>query len=171
MIEIEKLKAGDAATIEKLYLNYKNGFIQFAGRYNLRHDDLLDVYQDAFVALIENAKKGKLDELKSELKTYLYSIGKYMIFGRIKKDKTQGFEDISQHFEWEEIDNNEDSFVLIENNLEKLGSQCYSILKMFYYENLKLEEILNRSSYTSKDVLKSQKARCLKQLKDLVAKN
>jgi DNA-directed RNA polymerase specialized sigma subunit len=41
-------------------------------------------------------------------------------------------------------------------------------LQLFYYEEKKLDEIQEQLGYTSKDVLKSQKSRCLKQLKELI---
>jgi DNA-directed RNA polymerase specialized sigma subunit len=54
--------------------------------------------------------------------------------------------------------------------LKKLGEQCQKVLTLFYYEEKKLDEIQSLLGYTNKDVLKSQKSRCLKQLKDLTKK-
>ena len=76
---IDLLKMNDEKAIRNFYNENKNGFILFAKRYNLNNDDLIDIYQDAIIALIENAKKGKIDDLKSSITTYLYGIGTFMI--------------------------------------------------------------------------------------------
>jgi DNA-directed RNA polymerase specialized sigma24 family protein len=84
-IVIDLLKRNDEKSIRTVYNDNKSGFILFAKRYNLSQDDLIDVYQDAIIALIENAKKGKIDDLKSSITTYLFGIGKFMIFQKLKK--------------------------------------------------------------------------------------
>jgi RNA polymerase sigma factor (sigma-70 family) len=172
LTEIEKLKRKDPLTMERIYLAHKNSFLAFSSKYSISNTEALDVYQDAFVALVENAQKGKLDNLSSEIKTYLFSIGKYMIFTLNKKPKTEPLEvlDWEHSSDWQEIDNHDERIKLLERNLDKLGEQCYKILRLFYYENKKLDEMMPLLSYDSKDVLKSQKARCIKQLKELVSK-
>ncbi len=173
MTDVEKLKRRDTETMERLYSTHRSGFIMFATKYALANEDILDIYQDAFVALVENAEKGKLDTLATELKTYLFAIGKYMIFSKLKKNRND-FVEIAQlpnEIEWPPIEENEQRLILLENSLNKLGVQCYQILRLFYYEGKKLDDILGILPYQSKDVLKSQKARCLKQLKEMLSKN
>lgn len=171
---IEQLKSGDEKTIRKIYEDNKNGFLLFASRYPLDKEELIDIYQDAMIALIENAKKGKIDELKSSLTTYLFGIGKFMIFQRLKKNKKTITSDEIENFEFEYDDYSEDEInlqlVSLRDSLKKLGEQCLKILMLFYYEEKKLDEIQSLLGYTNKDVLKSQKSRCLKQLKDLTKK-
>jgi RNA polymerase sigma factor (sigma-70 family) len=173
VIDLENLKKRDGKTLERIYKSHRGGFLLFASRYNLPQEDILDVYQDAFVALIENAEKGKLDHLNAEIKTYLFSIGKYMIFGKLKKNKTDFIETatLPDGIEWPEIEDNHSKIGELELALNKLGEQCYKILRLFYYEEKKLDEIMELLPYQSKDVLKSQKARCLKHLKEMLSKN
>ena len=57
MTELQKLKQKDPKTIEKLYLENKSAFLSFAAKFKIDPDELLDIYQDAFVALVENAAK------------------------------------------------------------------------------------------------------------------
>ncbi len=171
---IEQLKSGDEKTIRKIYEDNKNGFLLFASRYPLDKEELIDIYQDAMIALIENAKKGKIDELKSSLTTYLFGIGKFMVFQRLKKNKKTITSDEIENFEFEYDDYSEDEInlqlVSLRDSLKKLGEQCLKVLTLFYYEEKKLDEIQSLLGYTNKDVLKSQKSRCLKQLKDLTKK-
>jgi RNA polymerase sigma factor (sigma-70 family) len=171
---IEQLKSGDEKTIRKIYEENKNGFLLFASRYALDKEELIDIYQDAVIALIENAKKGKIDELKSSLTTYLFGIGKFMIFQRLKKKNKTMPSDELENFEFEYDDYSEDEIniqlISLRQSLKKLGEQCQKVLTLFYYEEKKLDEIQALLGYTNKDVLKSQKSRCLKQLKDLTKK-
>ena len=169
---IDLLKMNDEKAIRNFYNENKNGFILFAKRYNIHSDDIIDIYQDAIIALIENAKKGKIDDLKSSVTTYLYGIGKFMIFQKLKKEsKTVSIDDFEK-IEMVYDDYSEDEINLqvkmLQKGLNKLGDQCKKVLELFYYEEKKLDEIQSILGYTNKDVLKSQKSRCLKQLKELI---
>jgi RNA polymerase sigma factor (sigma-70 family) len=172
---IEQLKRGDEKTIYKVYVDHKNGFSLFANKYDLSADDLLDVYQDSIIALCENAKKGTIDNLESSLSTYLFSIGKYMIYRILKaKNKRISIDYENQppqvlEDEYKEV-YDENEIALLQENFKKLGEQCQKVLRLFYYEEKKLDEIQIELNYTNKDVLKSQKSRCLKQLKELIKK-
>jgi RNA polymerase sigma factor (sigma-70 family) len=169
---ITLLKQNDEKTIRKVYDDNKKGFLLFANRYNLNAEDVVDVYQDAIIALIENAKKGKIDDLQSSLSTYLFGIGKFMIFQKFKKNKQSVLTDDFRNLEYKDDDYDEEIYdlqvVSIRESLKKLGEQCRKVLTLFYYEEKKLDEIQTLLEYTNKDVLKSQKSRCLKQLKDLI---
>ena len=168
---IDLLKKNDEKAIRDFYNENKNGFILFAKRYNLDQDDIVDVYQDAIIALIENAKKGKIDNLQSSLSTYLFGIGKFMIFQKLKKEKKTFLTDDFLNMEYldEDYDEEENNLQikLLQKAMQKLGEQCKKVLLHFYYEEKKLDEIQESLGYSSKDVLKSQKSRCLKQLKEL----
>jgi RNA polymerase sigma factor (sigma-70 family) len=170
-IVIDLLKRNDEKSIRTVYNDNKSGFILFAKRYNLSQDDLIDVYQDAIIALIENAKKGKIDDLKSSITTYLFGIGKFMIFQKLKKEgKTVAIDDFEKiemiYDDYSEEETNL-QIEMLQNGFKKLGEQCRKVLQLFYYEEKKLDEIQSLLGYTNKDVLKSQKSRCLKQLKEL----
>lgn len=171
---IRLLKAGDQKTITAVYKENRAGFILFCSRYPIDGDEVADVYQDAVIALCENAKKGKLDTLSSSISTYLYAIGKYMIFQRLRKKKTYttviNDEDGASEteFEYEIYDEIEDRAVSqLREAFAKLGDKCKKVLSLFYYEEKKLDEIQDMLGYSNKDVLKSQKSRCIKQLRDL----
>lgn len=168
---IESLKKNDEKAIRDFYDENKIGFFLFAKRYNLQSDDICDIYQDAIVALIENAKKGKIDDLKSSLSTYLFGIGKCMIFQKFKKESRNCAFDECEEVEvmYEEYNEERINLQIIElqKGFGKLGEQCRKLLRLFYYEEKRLDEILSDLGYINKDVLKSQKSRCLKQLKVL----
>lgn len=169
---IQALKHGDKQRLQQFYEENRQPFIRFAKQYALSKDDIQDIYQDATIAFIENIEKGKINELKSSVSTYLFAIGKLMIFQRIKKgSKTEFCADFeSLGMVWEELDSEEDQIAgeKLKIALLKLGVQCRNILELFYYREMKLEKIKTTLGYESKDVVKSQKSRCLKQLKKLM---
>ncbi|SHI41877.1 RNA polymerase sigma factor [Flavobacterium terrae] len=168
---VDSLKKGDEKTIASIYNDNRNGFILFASRYEINKEDIIDIYQDAVIVLCENAKKGLLDNLQSNISTYLYSIGKYMIFHKLKKAEKNTIkkETIPDDLDWEfyEEEQENSEVQLLQKAWGKIGEQCKKVLQLFYYEEKKLDEIMEILAYTNKDVLKSQKSRCLKQLKDL----
>lgn len=163
---VSALKSGDNDGIADLYNEYKSGFFLFLRKYGLQDDELKDIYQDSFIVLIENARKGYLDNLSADLKTYLFSIGKFKVFKQLKKSA-----DLPE-IEWYEVEEGQDAESLEKLNmvLPKLSKRCYEILRLFYYEEKKLDEIKKILDYSSKEVLKSQKSRCVQQLKELYKK-
>lgn len=174
---IELLKQSDKATLEKIYIENRETFINFAKKYNVEKYDAADIYQDAIIALQENAISGKLNDLKSNISTYLFAIGKYKIFHSHRKNSKIEYNN--------DIELDEKSLTLDVNFIEseltnqqrilkkyfiKLGERCKSVLSLFYYQGYTLDEITDILDYSDKKVLKSQKSRCMKQLKKMVNK-
>lgn len=172
---IAQIRSGDQKAIESIYTQYKMEFLAYSSRFSVNEEDAIDIYQDSIVALYENILSGKLISLTSSLKTYLFAIGKYKIYNSLKVQVTTA--DFSDYqFLLEEED--EEEFLLLEEKIEnmqkayqQLGSKCQEVVKLFYYENLSIEEIKDRLAYTSKDVVKSQKSRCIKQIKEILLKS
>lgn len=166
------IKRHDEKAIRQVYLDNKQPFLAFASKYSLDKESLLDVYQDAVIALCEQAKKGKIDALQSSVRTYLFSIGKFMIYNHLKKSKkmypVEDFSDLELELEEYQEEYNEMEIKLLQEAFQKLGERCREVLQLFYYEEKKLDDILILLNYSCKDVLKSQKARCVKQLKELI---
>jgi RNA polymerase sigma factor (sigma-70 family) len=173
VIDLNLLKIAQPEAIEKVYKTHRKAFVAFGAKYGIAEDELLDIYQDTIIAFIENIRKGYIENLQVELKTYLFSIGKYLIFNRLKTIKELGMltEDLPDEFIWEDLEEEkEERLAGISESLKQLGEQCYRILTMFYYEEKKLDEIQKILKYDNKDVLKSQKSRCLNHLKKLLKK-
>ncbi|MDH7448366.1 RNA polymerase sigma factor [Aquimarina sp. 2201CG14-23] len=173
--ELLTLKKGHNQALEKIYNEYRSAFLQFAKKYDLDHDALVDVYQDAFIALREHAINGKLDDIKSSVKTYLFSIGKYMIYDHLRKQKkTISYEN---SIDYKETSDTQDFFKepqltaeqqLLRQHFKNLGKRCQEMLTLFYYRGLTIDEITDNLGYENKNVVKSQKSRCLKSLKELI---
>ncbi len=175
---IDQLKKGDPKTLERIYVENREGFINFSKKYNIEEQDAVDIYQDAIIVLRDNAVNGRIDALQSNISTYLFAIGKYKIYHNFRiRSREDLKEDVDLLQENVDFDVNLDEDVLtneqkvLQKCFEQLGDRCKSILKLFYYQGYNLDEIQEILQYSNKKVLKSQKSRCLKQLKDLVKKN
>lgn len=176
---ISQLKKRDRNALKDVYLEYKTEFFRFARRYTKDDIVLEDIFQDAVIAVYENALAGKLDDLKSSLKTYLFSTGKFMLFKKFRDTKEMATDE-DYIFDQRETAVMEDVFEdqgpnkyqrQLVANFKKLGEKCREILELFYLQGMKLDEITKKQGYDNKDVAKSQKSRCLKSLKQLIGKH
>ena len=84
---LKLIREGDRTVLDVIYRDNRTAFLNFAKKYSLSWNDNLDVYQDAIIALYENIVSRKVHTLDSSIKTYLFSIGKYMIYKKIKENK------------------------------------------------------------------------------------
>lgn len=174
----EALKNGSETAFKKVYEDNRELFLNFAKKYSLGDVEVLDLYQDAYVALYENIQNGKFSELKSSISTYLISIGKYKIMERLRKKSKQTnnelllsrVEDIDNEIEEFDIQHEELSpeQKLLKTYFEKLGEKCKRILTLFYYKKYNVKQIMIEGGYNSENVVKSQKSRCLKTLKEAI---
>ncbi|MFD2823932.1 RNA polymerase sigma factor [Lacinutrix iliipiscaria] len=170
------LKKGDMQLLDAIYRNYKLPFVKFSNQFGLDEDDITDIYQDSIIALRDNVVNGTVKSLNSSIKTYLFSIGKFMIYKRFNTiSKTKNFEqeyvfedDFYSPFDYN--DNIDELQKKVNDGFDGLGEKCRELLKLFYYDGLTLKEIQAYFKYDNYNVVKSQKSRCLKTLKDLIYK-
>lgn len=174
---ITGLKEDRPEALRDIYLAHRKAFLRYAKKYPITTSMAEDVYQDAIIILRDNARQGKLDNLKSELRTYLFSIGKYLIYTQLRtQKKVHLVEDFSAMYDEQTVMTeiveatiqDDEQRHKMQLALEQLGGKCREILYLFYYRGFSLEEIVEKLGYSNKDVAKSQKSRCLKSLKILV---
>lgn len=174
---IDLIKHGDENTLQNIYVDNREAFIKFSKKYNVERYDAVDIYQDAIIILRENVLNGKIKVLNSSISTYLFAIGKYKIFqshrGNSKIELNHNFHteaenlNLDVNYLSEKLTNQQ---MLLNKHLPCLGERCREILTLFYYEGYSLDEITEILGYSDKNVLKSQKSRCVKQLKGMIKK-
>jgi RNA polymerase sigma factor (sigma-70 family) len=163
--------------ISKLYKENREAFIRFGKKYNLDYDDLIDIYQEAFIAIREQALNNKLFDVKSSFKTYLFGICKFKMFDLLKEQKkTTSIQDFLYVIK-NDNEINEFSFMkselskeqqLLKHFFTKLGKKCQELLTLFYSRGLTIDEIVKTTNYKSNEVVRSQKSRCIKTLRELI---
>ena len=181
-ITLNDLKKGSDLLFKKVYEDNRDKFLNFARKYHLPQEDVIDVYQDTYIIFYNNVMQGKIEEFTSSISTYLFSIGKYLIFDKMKKNKkTINPEfDLSLFRGKEElvdpnIDMDQETLsveqVLLKKYFSTLGKKCQELLTLFYYRGYSIKDIIEMSEYTSENVVKSAKSRCMKTLKERINSN
>lgn len=173
----QSIKRGEESGLIQLYKQHRQEFIGWAWQhFKMEGDDAADVFQDTIIILRRNIISGKLVELTSSLKTYLFAIGKNTALSKMKSNR-------KWYTNPEVLQNQQDGQDLVVNKLElserqlwiknlmaSLGEPCLSILRLFYYQSFSMEAIARELGYKNENVVKSQKLRCIKALKDKVQK-
>ena len=176
-----ELKKGSEKAFKKVYEENRLKFLNFARKYKLSDDENIDIYQDAYIVFYENFTSDKISDLKSSVSTYLFSIGKYMILNKLRTNK----KNVNSDLIMERVKDNNELFdesiahnepltheqELLKKYFDELGEKCKKVLTLFYYRGFSIQEIMEAEGYNSENVVKSQKSRCLKTLKEFIKKS
>ena len=170
--DLRAVKEGKPNALKRIYLTYQAPFISWAGvRFSCGKEEAKDVFQELMVIFYENVQEGKLEELRGSLRNYLFGIGKFLLLQRFRQAKRwEGLPEEKEEVEnWapdgsEQLELSERQSVL-KQVLQQLGSPCKDILSLYYYHRYSTESIMDQLAYKNTDVVKSQKARCLRRLK------
>lgn len=171
---VDALRNNNNLLIKELYYSNRNAFLSFARTYKLTKADAIDIYQESFIILRKHALSGKLYEVKSSLKTYLFGISKHLIYKKWK-------EYTPKHNYEAQLYNNDEKYeeimleeeltqeqLLLKHYFKKIGKSCQEMLTLSFYRGLTNEEIASSIGYENEAVVRSHKSRCLKTLKDLI---
>ncbi len=173
---ITVLKSDDRLKLKALYNEYRVPFLGFGKGFHLDEDALSDVYQEAFLALRKKAISGKLNDVKCSTKTYLFGIGKFMIYDVLKEKKLKRPYESHMYLATEEPPEIEilktplltQEQVLLRKYFKKLGEKCQRLLTFFYYRGLSIKEIVVMGNYKDENSVKSSKSRCVKELREMI---
>jgi len=178
---IAQIRGGDEQKLAAIYRAYRNDFIYWAVRHFSCDEDLAkDVFQVAITIFYENIMSGKLGELSSSVKTYLFAIGKNKLHesqvSRGRDLKIQQYEGrkIKDGFQLEPLESNasdesEILYQILEKALSQLSEPCRTVLEMYYYREMSIDQIASAMQYKGSDSTKTQKYKCLTRLKKIVA--
>jgi DNA-directed RNA polymerase specialized sigma24 family protein len=137
--------------------------------YHCDEDDAKDVYQATIISFYENIMMGRLSELKSTVKTYLFAIGKYKVLELQRKQGRFSALGIVPDVIDDENDEPVDPALvnLAVESLDRLGEPCKTLLKEFYFHRSTMAAIVAKLGYRNEDAAKSQKYKCLLRLKKI----
>jgi RNA polymerase sigma factor (sigma-70 family) len=170
---IQEIRNGNEQLLTGVYRTYRDEFIRWANRhYQCQEEIAKDIYQVSIVIFYENIMSGKLTELKSSVKTYLFAIGKNKILEQHVAQKKQ--EKVQENFIYEPIEHipaedREEIFLGLEKALSELGEPCRTLLELYYYKNYSIDQIAGALGYKGNDSAKTQKYKCLNRLKKILA--
>ncbi len=171
---IDKIKSGDSEALSEVYKQHRQEFcLWLIKHYGSKMDDALEVYQETTIAFYENIVNGKLSELSSSLKTYLFSIGKNKYLSLARKNgrsvSAEGHLELitDDGDELEEVKIKDAQLNMVEASLKKLSDHCRQLLKLYYYDKLSMENIMEKLDYKNANTAKNQKYKCMQQLRKL----
>lgn len=174
---IQRLKEGDPQLFYTLYKQYRSEFIDWLMlRYGLSREDARDVYQNVFLAFWVNIREGKLDNLYSSIKTYLYAVGKHQAINLVKKNGRSvtlpDMELINRSYNPQEMNDDRDhNRRIVEEHLNKLNDKDRRILEMYYLEEKDMKSIAVALGYKNADVAKKKKYEVFKKLMLMIKDN
>ncbi len=170
---IKAIRKGDQQVLSQVYQTYRQEFFFWLSKYfSCDADEAKDVYQSVILVFYENIVSGRLNELTSSVKTYLFAIGKYKMMEQMKQShKFSGDEQIprlsTEESNLEELTQREEDLQLIEQCLQLLGDPCKTLLELYYYQRLSMADITQYMNYKNPDTTKNLKYKCIKRLKKL----
>ncbi|WP_282043839.1 RNA polymerase sigma factor [Winogradskyella flava] len=166
----KRLRADDKKALEEIYVAYKSEFINYSKRYKIETSDVLDIYQDAIIAMHQNFVMSQTELKTSTIKTYLFGIGKNKLFKKLNQSQrllrievdTDNYTEIDI-----EADMPTENQLKLAKRLNEISDTCKQLLQLFYYRNLTIDEIVQLTHYKDGNTVRSHKSRCLKHLKSL----
>ncbi|MDF1696063.1 MAG: sigma-70 family RNA polymerase sigma factor [Saprospiraceae bacterium] len=166
------LKGGTKA----LKILYKNNYYMVEN-YILKNsgtkDDAKDIFQDSVVVFYKNLKKESF-QLSGKLSTYMYSIARNLWLKKLRDNRisTSPIEDEKDSFSNQgsaqldlEFTENQQ---MIGKLLREAGDRCKNLLKAFYYEKMSMRKIAETQGFSSEQIAKNQKVRCLKKIRAIL---
>ncbi len=169
---LEKIRNGDKQQLSAIYDNYRVEFIGWITRnYRCSEEDAKEIFQLAIVTFYENVVSKKLERLDCSIKTYLFAIGKYkwMEFNKKSEKFQYGLE--NQRFNIDNSDERdeekEQQLELVEHCLRSMGEPAKTILELYYYHGMSMEEIAKKLNYKNADTAKNLKYKSLMKLKKI----
>lgn len=155
-----------------LYQHLYKKVMAFVMKNNGSEVDGEDIFQDGLLVFIKMVKQNKI-ERGVKVEAYIFSICRNLWFKKLQKAKREiplidDFEIVDiEEIKLQKIISKEKS-LLLKEILESLGGGCSDILIAFYYEQLSMEEIVEKMNLSSVQVAKNKKYLCMKKLQKLV---
>lgn len=194
---LERIKL-DSSLVEIVYKKCRSNSLRFMkSRWSstFSEEDLEDVYQDAFLVLVEKIYDGEfLLTGGASFQTYLNSVCRNQLLRRHKLNGNVVEYSDSQIDESENQDEtnsnspndkfmssitdyltdiegeNEPLFVALEKSFDKLkslGGHCHEMLMMFWYQNCSIRDLTEYYGYTTEVNTRNQKSRCQDRLRTM----
>jgi RNA polymerase sigma factor (sigma-70 family) len=160
-----------------LYTDYYSLLKNFIENNGGNEQDAEDIFQETLVSFIELVKADKYRQ-EASIKTMLYTINRNIWYTEVTKRgnaKTRNRLYVADNVI---EDKNIDAYISerearkeLLNIVEQLGKSCSQILRMYYYENLSMKEILEHTDFETEQVVRNKKYKCMKQLEEMLQNN
>lgn len=175
---IEKLKGSSLEEgLQWIYANHFDAVLAQVQAQGGSEADGADIFQEAVIVLLQKVKTGQFRG-ESRLSTFLHGIARNMWLSELRSRKRRLHREkkfADGHLTIESNDSCEDSFQLkheaIARLIGTLGDTCRRILRGFYFEKKKIRELLTEFAYENEQVLRNQKSKCMKKMREQLEKD
>ena len=158
--------------LKYLYARMKKQISRMVEKNTGQSHDAEDILQDGLIVLYRMVKRKQVDT-SYNVEGYLHNICRNLWLKRLNKQRpVEALSD--DHHTIPEVDLSLHHFIhsekreLLDQVLQQTGSDCLQILRLFYYERKPFKEIVPLMGFSSEQVAKNKKSKCLKKVKDLV---
>ena len=174
---IERIRNEDSEQcLKEVYKKYRNElFLWEVRQHSCTMDEAKDVFQQTMIIFYENIIYKRLTDIKTQVKTYLFGIGKNKIHELVRDKSKQNsqFNDqiyVTADYYYQDADDSyEDQLNLVETCLDQLGDPCRRILAQYYYQKKTMLQISESLGYKNSETVKNLKYKCLQRLRQIVS--
>jgi RNA polymerase sigma factor (sigma-70 family) len=167
---LEGIKTSRNNILEYVYQQFYPMIYKYVITNNGNAEEARDIFQDGIVVLYEKSLQPDF-RLTASIGTFLYSVCRNLWRNKLNRQKSR--ETLQEIFpeqpEEEDIMNEEttERQHILRQLFQKIGEGCRNILMKKFYEKRKDKEIAEELNLSGSDYVKTQRYRCLKQLKKL----
>jgi len=170
---LDSIRRGDEQGLTMLYASNRKAVTAYVVANSGTPDDAEDMLQEALVVLWERVRSGRFEQT-ARLDTFVYATVKNMWLRRLSRMRREvaGAVDPEVHADdgptvLEDLVSSEEAHS-VHRALGRIGEPCRTLLLLFYWEELPMEEIARRLGFANADTAKAKKYQCKKALLALV---
>lgn len=170
---VNRIRNGDRKALLELFDRNRRPIVTLVTRNGGSSDDGEDVLQEAIVVLWEKIRSGEFEE-RAALSTFLYGVAKRLWLRRLDRKKRYASEDADPDMTASDDPGAEEELVREEEvdrvvrALSRLDGACRSLLLLFYWENLPMEDIAHLMGLANAQTAKAKKYQCKEKLRHLI---
>ena len=174
ILEQIRSKTNPNQAISQLYSQYYGMLEHYILQNSGSADDAADLIQEVMLVFVKLVSEEKFRG-EASIKSILYSISRNLWITELRKRKSTSARNERYEGEKDQFDTNISDQISRNENLkfvmdlfEKLGEKCQQILTLFYFDEYSMKEICEKLDFSSDQVLRNKKYKCLQSLTDQV---
>jgi len=177
---LQNLKNGDNTTQERtLRVIYKHHYAKTESMVlsnSGTKEDAKDLFQDVVIAFYNKTKNPQFT-LTCKFSTFIFAMARNQWLKVLRSRKVPILEIENTFKQIPSMENIQLNLEYSENQkmlaslLKESGEKCMDLLKLFYYEKFSMKKIALLRGYSSEQIVRTQKLRCIKKLKSILMQN
>jgi len=168
---LKELQSGGDIAWKAFYDDMRSPFRLFFMKIaNLNPEEAGELFHDTMIVFHRNVRNGKLlSPLQSNLKTYLFGIGKNVLRKRGRKGNWETeIPDVGVEAIVESQHEREAKASLVRRLLAKMGDSCRQLLELVYLKGYVMEAVAKELNITNEGTVRKRKFDCLKKMRKLL---